>query len=133
MTTRSRSCKRRGHDQAELMPLILGLMPISAKNGVIETERGKECLTFPGPGGYKIEWPPGTVRIPLEKAMSHHLMASCCNYDRAPKQTGGVEAPPPHRYSSRRRRPVGMRSTCSERNLNSDARDQCLPERAMPK
>ena len=77
------------------MPLILGLMPISAKNGVIETERGKECLTFPGPGGYKIEWPPGTVRIPLEKAMSNHLMTSCCNYDRVPKQTGGVKAPPP--------------------------------------
>ena len=38
-----------------------------SKNAILEMEAGKECLTFPGEGGYKIEWSPGTLLLPLEQ------------------------------------------------------------------
>ena len=38
------------------LPIIVGLKTVSAKNGVLEMGQGKEFLTFPGPGGYKLEF-----------------------------------------------------------------------------
>ena len=53
-------------------------------------EDGKQFLTFPGPGGYKLETSPGSVRIPLQKAMSGHLMAPLVAYSKLKKMTGIV-------------------------------------------
>ena len=73
------------------LPLIVGLKSIKTKNAVLELEDGKEMMTFPGPGGYQINWSPGTVRIPMEQAMSGHLMVGCDNYDLLPQNRGGIE------------------------------------------
>ena len=45
-------------------------------------EQGKEYLTFPGPGGYELKMSPGSVRIPLQRAMSGHLMAPLVAYNK---------------------------------------------------
>ena len=73
------------------LPLIVGLKSLKTKNAVLELEDGKEMMTFPGPGGYQINWSPGTVRIPMEQAMSGHLMVACDNYDLLPQNRGGIE------------------------------------------
>lgn len=73
------------------LPIILGLKSMSAKKSVLEMEEGKEFLSFPGPGGYKVEWSPGTVRIPLRRAMSGHLMAPLVAYDQLKTRTGVIE------------------------------------------
>ena len=73
------------------LPLIVGLKSFKTKNAVLELEDGKEMMTFPGPGGYQINWSPGTVRIPMEQAMSGHLMVACENYDLLPPNRGGIE------------------------------------------
>ena len=79
------------HSTGHQLPLIVGLKSLKAKRAVLELEDGKEMLTFPGPGGYTINWSPGTVRLPMSKAMSGHLMVSCAHYDQVPQKPGGVE------------------------------------------
>ena len=73
------------------LPIIIGLKTMSDKNGVLEMGRGRERLTFPGPGGYEIKWAPDAVHIPLERAKSGHLMAPLTAYDKLPTATGGVK------------------------------------------
>ena len=56
-----------------------------ASHGVIlETAPGndasKPMITIPGPGGYKIEWMPGAIRIPMEIAPSGHPVIPCDNF-----------------------------------------------------
>ena len=46
------------------LPIIMGLRTMTARNGVLEMGNSKEMLTFPGPGGYEIEWSPGAVHMP---------------------------------------------------------------------
>ena len=77
------------------LPIIVGLRTMSAKNGVLEMGKGLERLTFPGPGGYRIEWAPGAVHMPLERAMSGHLMVPLTAYDKLPKKRGGIQDPGP--------------------------------------
>ena len=72
------------------VPIIIVLRTMSAKTGVLEMGRDMERLTFPGPGGYSINWAPGAVHMPLQRAMSGHLMAPLTAYDKLPK-TGGVK------------------------------------------
>ena len=72
------------------LPIIVGLKTMSAKNGVLEMGKGKEFLTFPGPGGYKLEFAPGAIRMPLERASSGHLMLPLAEYDKLPK-AGGIQ------------------------------------------
>ena len=64
---------------------------MSARRAILEMEEGKEFLTFPGPGGYTLTDSPGSIRIPLVRAMSGHLMAPLDYYDKVPKTTGVVE------------------------------------------
>jgi len=47
------------------LPALLGLQSMSKQNGVLEMALGNEYLTMPGPGGYTIDWSPGTVRYKL--------------------------------------------------------------------
>ena len=51
------------------------------KDAVIVLRKGKEFLAFPGPGGYKIEWSPGTRLLPMTTAPSGHLVVPCDHFD----------------------------------------------------
>ena len=51
------------------------------KGAVIVLRKGKEFLAFPGPGGYKIEWSPGTRLLPMTTAPSGHLVVPCDHFD----------------------------------------------------
>ena len=73
------------------LPALLGLRSMSSHSGVLEMAEGKEMLTFPGPGGYKIEWSPGTTHFKLEKAPSGHLVMPCDTFDRVQPTRGGVQ------------------------------------------
>ena len=66
---------------------------MSRQNGVLEMAHGNEYLTLPGPGGYTINWSPGTIRYKLEKAMSGHLLLPCDEFGRVSKNVGGLEEP----------------------------------------
>ena len=61
---------------------------MKGKQGVLEMSEGKERLTFPGPGGYKIEWSPGTLYIPLVAAPSGHLIMPCGDFDKVSTSSG---------------------------------------------
>ena len=78
-----------GEDGADV-PALLGLRSMRSKNAVLEMSPGKEMLTFPGPGGYKIEWSPGTVHIPLTVAPSGHYVIPCDSYEKLSPQQGGL-------------------------------------------
>ena len=63
------------------------------KQAVLETGEGLEYLTFPGPGGYRIEWSPGSVRIPLTPAPSGHLLMMADRFGSLkPPKAGGLPA-----------------------------------------
>ena len=59
------------------LPGILGSKSMQDKDAVLILRDGKEMLVFPGPGGYKIEWSPGTKRLPMISAPSGHLVVPC--------------------------------------------------------
>ena len=59
------------------LPAILGSQSMRDKDAVIILRKGKEMIVFPGPGGYRIEWSPGTKRLPMLPAPSGHLVISC--------------------------------------------------------
>ena len=76
------------------LPALLGLRSIQAKNGVLETRAGHQCLTFPGPGGYTINWSPGTVHYPLVSAPSGHLVIPFADLSSVTPNTGGLPSSP---------------------------------------
>jgi hypothetical protein len=63
------------------LPAILGSKSMQDKDAVIVMRKGEEFLAFPGKGGYKIQWSPGTKLLPLTSAPSGHLVISCDNFD----------------------------------------------------
>ncbi|CAE8636589.1 unnamed protein product [Polarella glacialis] len=73
----------------EDLPALLGLRSIRSKQGVLETAEGKERLSFPGPGGYSIEWSPGTLHFDLEVAPSGHYVIPCDSFDLLPNTAAG--------------------------------------------
>ena len=75
------------------LPALLGLQSMSRQNGVLEMKEGEEFLTFPGPGGYSIEWSPGTRRYKLERAPSGHLILPCDSYEHLTQSKGGLTPP----------------------------------------
>ena len=57
----------------------------SGKSAYVDILRkGKELLVFPGPGGYKIEWSPGTKLLPMVPAPSGHLVVPCDRFSELP-------------------------------------------------
>ena len=52
---------------------------------------GREYLTFPGPGGYQVEWSPGARRYKLEHATSGHLILPCDSFTKVANNKGGFE------------------------------------------
>ena len=63
------------------LPAILGSASMQEKDSVIVLRKGKEFLAFPGPGGYKIEWSPGTRLLPMTTAPSGHLVVPCYHFE----------------------------------------------------
>ena len=72
------------------LPGLLGLRSLRAKRSVLEMTAGRELLTFPGPGGYTINWSPGTIHIPLSTAPSGHLVIVCDAYNQLANRSGGI-------------------------------------------
>ena len=75
------------------LPALLGLESMSKQKAVLEMTEGSEYLTFPGEGGYKIEWSPGTKRYKLERPPSGHLILPCDAFNELTVQKGGVPTP----------------------------------------
>ena len=75
------------------LPALLGLQSMARQQGVLEMAPGHEYLTLPGPGGYTINWSPGTTRHKLEKAPSGHLILPCDAYHKVDKNPGGLSEP----------------------------------------
>jgi len=69
-------------DGSEL-PMIMGLDSLTEKDAVLVFRQGKRFLAMPGKGGYKIEWSPGTLLLPLEQAPSGHLVFSVDHFQEA--------------------------------------------------
>ena len=59
------------------LPAILGSQSMQDKDAVILLRKGREMIVFPGPGGYKIEWSPGSKLLPMVPAPSGHLVIPC--------------------------------------------------------
>ena len=53
---------------------------MTEKDSVLVLGEGKESIAFPGSGGYKIELSPGTKLLPMNHALSGHLLLEC-DYD----------------------------------------------------
>ena len=64
------------------LPILYGLDNMERHNAVLEMDPTKRQLTFPGPGGYIINWSPGTVHIPLQPTPSGHLAFPLDHYDK---------------------------------------------------
>ena len=47
------------------LPALLGLKSLSSHRAILEMTPGEEYLTLPGPGGYTMNWSPGTRRYKL--------------------------------------------------------------------
>ena len=77
--------------QGKDLPALLGLKSMSRQGGVLEMAEGREYLTFPGSGGYQVEWSPGTRRYKLERATSGHLILPCDSFTQVAKNQGGLE------------------------------------------
>ena len=63
------------------LPAIMGLQSMQEKDAVLLTRPGHEMMAFPGPGGYKIEWSPGTMLLPMTGAPSGHLVIPSDRYE----------------------------------------------------
>ena len=72
------------------LPAILGLDSMTEKDAVLLLRNGKRCMAFPGTGGYKIEWSPGTKLLPLETSPSGHLVIPCDSFQNASEDTSHV-------------------------------------------
>ena len=59
------------------LPAIWGSKSMQEKDAVLILRQGKEMVALPGPGGYKIEWSPGTRILPMTAAPSGHLVIPC--------------------------------------------------------
>jgi len=65
----------------ENLPAIYGSDSMIDKDAVIILRKGKQMIVFPGPGGYKIEWSPGSRLLPMIPAPSGHLVIPCDKFD----------------------------------------------------
>ena len=80
-------------DEGRELPALLGLQSMARQNAVLEMNPGNEHLTLPGPGGYSINWSPGSIRYKLEQAPSGHLILPCDEFEKVSKVKGGLKEP----------------------------------------
>ena len=73
-------------DGAQL-PGLLGLRTMEHEKAVLDM--GNQELILPGPGGIKYDLSPGSVRIPLKKAPSGHLVMVVDDFENAVKESRG--------------------------------------------
>eukprot|EP00973_Karenia_brevis_P058277 8113201-Karenia_brevis.AAC.1 len=57
----------------EHLPAIMGHLSMASRDSVSLLRKGLQQLVFPGPGGYRIEWSPGTKILPLKESPSGQL------------------------------------------------------------
>ena len=65
------------------LPAILGSISMQEEDSVLILRQGKEQVVFPGLGGCKIDWSPGTNFHPMTAAPSGHLVISCDHFANA--------------------------------------------------
>ena len=72
------------------------------KDSVLIMHKGKEYIARPGPGGYKIEWSPGTKLVPLKTTKSGHIVIPCDKFNKAtePKAEDQLGFDTDHRNNS---------------------------------
>ena len=70
------------------LPALLGLRSLEQQRAIIDT--GNRTLILLGPGEVEITLPPGSVRVPLEKAPSGHLVMVIDEYERLAATKGGL-------------------------------------------
>ena len=73
------------------LPAIMGFKSMQDKDAVLLLRDGSEVMAFPGPGGYKIEWSPGTKLLPMVPAPSGHLVIPCDNFETLPSSADGQD------------------------------------------
>ena len=73
------------------LPAILGSESMQEKDSVLILRKGKEMIAFPGPGGYKIEWSPGTRLLPMMPAPTGHLVIPCDRFEELNKNKNNTE------------------------------------------
>jgi len=89
------------------LPALLGLQSVTKQNCVLEMAPGNEFLTMPGPGGYTVNWSPGTTRYRLERAPSGHLILPCDDFSKCQGTQGGLQEPMISFYGTH-----GSKQTC---------------------
>ena len=70
------------------LPGLLGLKSLEADRAIVDT--GNRTLIFPGKGDVKLELPPGSITVPLQKAPSGHLVLVVDDYENAISKQGGT-------------------------------------------
>ena len=69
------------------LPAILGAQSMREKDAVIILRDGKECICFPGAGGYKIDWAPGAQIVPMKVGSGGHMLIEADAFDKASPAT----------------------------------------------
>ena len=72
----------------EDLPGLLGLRSLEALRAILDT--ANRTFMFLGPGPIKIELPPGSTVVPLEKAPSGHLVMVIDDYEHVAAKRGGL-------------------------------------------
>ena len=73
------------------LPGLLGLETLEAQGAILDM--GRKMLIFPGSGDVKIELPPGSQEIPLQKSPSGHLVMVIDDFEKLTKKGGVPEVP----------------------------------------
>ena len=68
------------------LPALLGLKSLTSHHAVLECSPGREMLTLTREGNYEINWGPGAVHIPLQRAPSGHLVFRTDAFGSVPQQ-----------------------------------------------
>ena len=76
------------------LPALLGLRSLEQQRAIIDT--AGRTLILPGPGDVEISLPPGSVRVPLEKAPSGHLVMVIDDYENLTPSRGGLASRQTH-------------------------------------
>ena len=70
------------------LPGLLGLRSLEGQRAIIDT--GSREFILPGNSDVKIDAPPGSIRIPLVKALSGHLVMVVDDNEKLAVATGGL-------------------------------------------
>ena len=114
-------------DEGRDLPALLGLQSLARQNSILEMAPGHEFLTLPGPGGYSINWSPGTVRYKLEQSPSGHLLLPCDDFAKVSKERGGVKESTMTFFGNRPQKPT----TC-EMSTQTDPVEEFSHKKVVP-